>query len=274
MRVLVNSNRKTCIELSRTEKYARCLMTLDNVSRDIRKLPLIKKELKGFGENKIWVETRFDKEWVPVLHNNELYPVRTAIFKALNNKYIPLTERARKELVMALIISELKVIDSGQDAHNLLTKAPENSSFIEKPEDLVEAFNPQELGTIYKSLGAEDGEEMVEKLKKNSSFIACLGVAKKIFTKVEETLVKEPAPVKKVLKSSRKSLEERNPVTVALLNALKVGGTKTEVLSNAEKSLTGKAEPSNSLRATLTYILPALLLAGVVEQVDEFFRFK
>lgn len=74
-----------------------------------------------------------------------------------------------------------------------------------------------------------------------------------------------------VVHISVEELRKKHPVTTAILEALKHGGTRAEILSMAEHAVSGNSIPSNSLKATFTYILPALQIAGVVS-CDEAFK--
>lgn len=176
--VIVNSNREVGIELSRTAKHVRCVVKLENNTRDVRNLPLSYGELIGNGVNKILATRYFDKEWKPLIEGTELYPVKNCILKILSSqKYIPLTERARKELIMVLVISkEFQVIARFEDEafKQAVNSAPEGGYVVKNAEELVDkeaGFTKADLIAMHNSIAPAE-QRLGEKPKATKEEIA------------------------------------------------------------------------------------------------------
>lgn len=176
--VIVNSNREVAIELSRTAKHVRCVVKLENSTRDVRNLPLSYGELIGSGVNKILTTRHFDKEWQPLTTGAEPYPVKNCILKMLlAQNYIPLTERARKELIMVLVISkEFQVIAKFEDEafKQAVNAAPEGGYVVKNAEELVDkeaGFTKSDLIAMHNSIAPAE-QHLGEKPKATKEEIA------------------------------------------------------------------------------------------------------
>jgi hypothetical protein len=148
-KVLRNSNGVIAIELSRTEKRSRCILTMDTC-RDVREIPLEEKIALGNGEQRRTIIQKFDQTWHQAPDTEGFdYPVEKAALYWLESRYIPLTPRAKKELVM-LVLAFLKenVIGKFADTDTAIAAVPEGTEVVSFPEDLTDLSN-SELTRFY-----------------------------------------------------------------------------------------------------------------------------
>lgn len=153
--VRYNHNQETLLELSRTEKYVRCITMLDSV-RDIREMPRQYKEVI----NKVEVARNFNQDWLELFLNNVPYPPVRWIVKALTG-YIPLTERARKELIM-LVLSIItqedgtNAITSFNNEKAAINASPTGAEVVTVTEEFLGEFTKANLARIFNILVPED----------------------------------------------------------------------------------------------------------------------
>lgn len=125
-------------------------------------------ELVGFGNNKRLVQTHFDKTWMTADVDWQHLAIKW--LESHNDNYMPLTDRARKELIMLLLNSTMdKVKGFFTDCtmqQVLDNKAVQGDVLVAEERELV-TLKGDELATIYVACGGttEEAKNLVKKSK-------------------------------------------------------------------------------------------------------------
>lgn len=171
--VCQNHNSHVAIELRRTPKKVTAILKGDGNVRRVKEIS----------------PADFDKNWKPLADSS----VTSAAIKWLEygyNNYIPLSEGAKKELIMILVIKHLAVI--GKFPESELEIASEEATVVTCIETLCELYSGKELQIIYNSMKPEKTLTVGDKVRSKPE------LAKEIFEMAEKFMleVKQPAASK------------------------------------------------------------------------------
>jgi hypothetical protein len=228
-RILRNINNQMLIELSRTDKRVR-VITLLQECRDIREIPLICSELIGSGDKRRTILTVFDKDWRPVPSSEKGidYPVEKAAMKWLDadfNHHIPLTERAKKELVMlilAILNSEIQKFATIDAAVQACPTGTEVIDFEDFP--CMAQFSNGDLVRLYNLMVTED--KHITKFTDKATGLKRLTAAAQAYA---ATLPEKKNKVKK--KNTMQKVGDKEKLRAAIIAADKNGMTVDEMVT-------------------------------------------
>lgn len=147
-RVLINHERRIMVEVLRTKTKVRCVTP----ERDLRWLPVEWSEHVG----KVFIRKEFDRVWQPYTDHT----VEQVIFKWLeahNRNHIPLTERARKELIMVLVTTaEHKFVAKFADMETALKSVATGNLVYAAVEEMVETLTGKDLAILVTSVTGQE----------------------------------------------------------------------------------------------------------------------
>lgn len=186
------------------------------VHRTSRKIFAISKGDCNFRRIKEFTHEQFNANWKPIDHD----PCQAALkwLEWSYNKYIPLSEAARKELIMILVFSENnKLVAKFADDQmaTAIASVPPTSIVVSDPSDMCGTYTAKELQLIYNNLNPDvpqvigvkvrNKEQLAEEIYKQASAIALeikRPVEKVVVTKATgSTTVKIKPAIRAILES-------------------------------------------------------------------------
>ena len=249
------------IELGRNTKKVRCIVRLETVY-DVREFRLEEKELVGKGVDKVTVTHLFDKEYTPVTNpDGSDYPVKKCAMKYMSNQYTPCTDRARRELMILVLNSELNLVAkfAADQMSTALETGPEGGYVLCTPEELAEEHTEKDLITIFNNL-CKPEEQIVGRFKAGKAKLAEF-----IYELAKQTDLKPVAlPQTREKKQSGQIVAKKEKV-ISMYKALKNekhhgSSLRTKVYLELEKHPEG---------ATAETISAALIAAGGEAPLDK-----
>jgi hypothetical protein len=153
MLVRRNHTSETLLELSRTDKKVRCVTLLQH-EYDVRNLDLIYTELVGFNTSKKLITYHFDKQWPQLDYS----PIRWAIKMLIG--YIPLTARAKKELVMLILSiftqNGTTAVNKFNDLDTAVQASPAGAEVVKVEQEELFGLSGSDLVRLFNSIVPED----------------------------------------------------------------------------------------------------------------------